>query len=210
MNAPQSPAPVAGAVEAKRLVSRLVVAACLQEREPSEANQNAYRAARDAVEAALHPQPSPAVAVEADSQWGTVREVLGDFKLYDWIDADGEMLPLTDLLCHKGDTSIERGSNALNMLCDDIVAALAARTAPAVAESQWMPIETAPRYGRVLVWGDPHMGRCVASAGWRNETPDVIRWEVVNDIVVSPTHWMPLPPAPSTDGSGSAQEGQAK
>jgi hypothetical protein len=35
------------------IVNALVAAACKQEREPSEANQNAYRAARGAVEAAL-------------------------------------------------------------------------------------------------------------------------------------------------------------
>ena len=39
--------------DTSRLVSDLVRTACTQERDPSEANQNAYRAARDAVEAAL-------------------------------------------------------------------------------------------------------------------------------------------------------------
>jgi hypothetical protein len=56
----------------------------------------------------------------------------------------------------------------------------------------WKPIETAPRHGRILVTGTD-IGTCVASAGWNNDTPDDIRWEVVNDIVVHPTHWMPLP-----------------
>ena len=56
-------------------------------------------------------------------------------------------------------------------------------------KSKWMPIETAPRYGRILVKGT-EIGICVASAGWDTETPDKIRWEVVNDIVVNPTHWM--------------------
>jgi hypothetical protein len=64
-------------------------------------------------------------------------------------------------------------------------------------EQKWLPIETAPpRLGRILVCGDPHMGRCVASAGWRNETPGVFQWEVANGIVVNPTHWMLLPAAP--------------
>ena len=57
---------------------------------------------------------------------------------------------------------------------------------------QWQPIETAPRYGRILVRGTD-VGVCVASAGWDTETPDTIRWEVINGITVTPKHWMPLP-----------------
>ena len=64
-------------------------------------------------------------------------------------------------------------------------------------ESQWQPIETAPRYGRILVWS-PDIGQCVASAGWDTETPDDIRWGIVNDIYVEPTLWMPLPQHPNT------------
>lgn len=56
----------------------------------------------------------------------------------------------------------------------------------------WLPIETAPRYGRILVKGTD-IGVCVASAGWPADKPDEIRWEVVNDVVVNPTHWMPIP-----------------
>lgn len=63
--------------------------------------------------------------------------------------------------------------------------------------SEWQPIETAPRFGRLLV-RTPEIGTCVASAGWLNETPEEIRWEVVNDIYVNPTHWMPLPSPPSS------------
>lgn len=59
----------------------------------------------------------------------------------------------------------------------------------------WQPIETAPRYGRILVL-TREIGMCVASAGWDNDTPDKIRWEVINSIVVEPTHWMPLPVKP--------------
>ncbi len=40
---------------------------------------------------------------------------------------------------------------------------------------------------------ETEIGICVASAGWDTETPDKIRWEVVNDIVVTPTHWMYIP-----------------
>lgn len=88
---------------------------------------------------------------------------------------------------------------ALNTLTDadaKILAKIAWESASAQPVKQepvvWKPIETAPRHGRILVTGTD-IGTCVASAGWNNDTPDDIRWEVVNDIVVHPTHWMPLP-----------------
>lgn len=119
-----TPAPVAGAVEAKRLVSRLVVAACLQEREPSEANQNAYRAARDAVEAALHPQPAPAVAwpvdevaVQEDTEYVSVRRFA-----VEWLKTHYPTLTIKAGLCES------IGGRLYTRTC------LAARSAPAVAE----------------------------------------------------------------------------
>jgi len=45
-----------GTEHGRRLVRALVRAACLQEREPSEKNQNAYHSARETVEAALSAQ----------------------------------------------------------------------------------------------------------------------------------------------------------
>ena len=78
-------------------------------------------------------------------------------------------------------------------------------TDPTTADEHgWLPIETAPKGGRILVWA-PEIGRCVASAGWNTDTPESIRWEVVNDICVNPTHWRPLPPPPAA----RAKEGKA-
>lgn len=58
--------------------------------------------------------------------------------------------------------------------------------------SKWKTIESAPKDGtRILVAGT-EIGFCVASAGWDHDTPDIIRWEVVNDIIVNPTHWMEI------------------
>lgn len=71
------------------------------------------------------------------------------------------------------------------------------------AEVGWRPIETAPRFGRILVKTE-EIGFCVASAGWDNETPEKIRWEVVNGIEVTPTHWMPLTPPPGIVGKEGA------
>ncbi|MBR8279749.1 hypothetical protein [Burkholderia vietnamiensis] len=71
----------------------------------------------------------------------------------------------------------------------------------------WQPIETAPkfgdpidiwgRYGRTpnCVWGKPtYVGgvRWVHEAGYDSNGP-------VFEIVVDPTHWMPLPAAPTSD-----------
>jgi hypothetical protein len=93
---------------------------------PAGAVRNAIVELTRGAESDTAPVAQAAVGA-SDARWEIVREVLSDFRLSDWTDADGEMLPLTDLLCHKGDTSIERGSNALNMLCDDIIAALSPR-----------------------------------------------------------------------------------
>jgi hypothetical protein len=85
----------------------------------------------------------------------------------------------------------------------DVFAAIEAIEAELAKPEQgevWLPIETAPRYGRILVTGTD-IGACVASAGWDNETPEKIRWGVVNDIEVTPTHWMSLPKLPTTGES---------
>lgn len=68
--------------------------------------------------------------------------------------------------------------------------------APAQEADGWMSIETAPKGKRILVFS-AEIGRCVASAGWNTDTPEAIRWEVVNDICVNPTHWRPLPASPA-------------
>lgn len=64
--------------------------------------------------------------------------------------------------------------------------------------SEWQPIETAPKGGTTIIaW-------CVCPLtgdGWI--AADVEYWEPrehwlgVSDGIVSPTHWMPLPPPPS-------------
>ena len=86
-----------------------------------------------------------------------------------------------------------------------LAAALPSAQAEPPKPVAWQPIETAPRGPRVLVWS-PDIGRCVASAGWRNETPDLVQWEVVNNIVCTPTHWMPLPPTPGAEPVPAASE----
>jgi len=107
----------------------------------------------------------------------------------------------------------------------DRLAALAARPSPPTmlnglteAESQWQPIETAPRDGthilatlpdsdtcHVICWVDASKGIRVGCGvyGWH------VAWDGYPCAGYStPTRWMPLP-APPTVGSGSATEGQA-
>jgi hypothetical protein len=57
--------------------------------------------------------------------------------------------------------------------------------------SDWIKVEDRlPEIGkRVLVCGT-EIGRCVAGLDSEN------RWGVVNDVYVSPTHWMQLPEPP--------------
>lgn len=73
--------------------------------------------------------------------------------------------------------------------------------------NNWQPIGTAPKDGRSILIFEPTKQRSVgdddlryAIGYWRtwNEQGG---WGNRNNAVVSPTHWMPLPPAPD----GTAQ-----
>jgi hypothetical protein len=224
MNAPQSPAPVAGAVEAKRLVSRLVVAACLQEREPSEANQNAYRAARDAVEAALHPQPAPAVAVEAELEPSELQEVVAHLRqeaqdFQDLVDEGGSSCP-----------EVALGMASQRRTWADAVAALAARSA--LAEKVPLTEEQDPEMLAAMVEGNkwhfvddivPTL-KAARAGEWQwfsNTRCKYIELRIdmrdlgciIRDrekVRISPATLAFQYGAPPTVGSGSAQEGQAK
>lgn len=50
----------------------------------------------------------------------------------------------------------------------------------------WMPIETAPEDGRVVLFSDRNGNR------WTDCSPG----HIVNGCGYPPTHWMPLPPPP--------------
>lgn len=68
--------------------------------------------------------------------------------------------------------------------------------------ADWQPIETAPRNERVLVWWP----------FWSTVSPvvamldtDVQHWRLIyvqleQATWPTPTHWMPLPPPPATEG----------
>ena len=72
-----------------------------------------------------------------------------------------------------------------------------------IDKDQWQPIETAPKDGTVLLTF-PHyrvthwsVDECMSfsHAGWAG------RWDEYTETfaVIIPTHWMPLPPAPTKD-----------
>lgn len=67
----------------------------------------------------------------------------------------------------------------------------------------WRPIETAPCYGRVLLWwrhAGPRIGRLVSDEtgdGWRTDGD-----ECVPRNQRDCTHWMPLPEAPNAEIRG--------
>ena len=55
---------------------------------------------------------------------------------------------------------------------------------------QWQPIETAPKDRYLLVYGTGIIG--IACWSKRDQ-----RWHAVGvDVVMTPTHWMPLPTPP--------------
>jgi hypothetical protein len=65
---------------------------------------------------------------------------------------------------------------------------------------EWQPIETAPRDKRILVWS----GQEIYAAHWvRNMITNDEAWIVAqwgdecDQALVKPTHWLPLPEAPS-------------
>ena len=68
----------------------------------------------------------------------------------------------------------------------------------------WQPIETAPRDGRFLVWlADEQVMTVGAYRAVDRDTPDerVVAWLPEFDVGAFwhiPTHWMPLPPPPTT------------
>jgi hypothetical protein len=62
------------------------------------------------------------------------------------------------------------------------------------AAMQWQPIETAPKGGWILGFGDgPSTLLCAYLMEWDGEG-----WaEIYSDALMAPTHWMPLPPPPT-------------
>lgn len=64
--------------------------------------------------------------------------------------------------------------------------------------TDWQPIETAPRDGKTLLMWAPGFGLGALVLYWMNDY-----WrEPANGLglKVEPTHWMPLPPPPRTEG----------
>jgi hypothetical protein len=57
------------------------------------------------------------------------------------------------------------------------------------AAQAWQPIETAPKNQRVLVWdGQDVIGATFGGVRW---------WSADDETRISPTHWRPLPEAPT-------------
>ncbi len=68
---------------------------------------------------------------------------------------------------------------------------------------EWQPIETAPKDGSEVLLFVPSasFGRNVMSAVWDNDNGGCdASWVVLEGYIgeYNPTHWMPLPPPPST------------
>jgi hypothetical protein len=69
-------------------------------------------------------------------------------------------------------------------------------------DTGWRDIATAPKDGRVvLVFSAARCVWSVVSAQWRQDWPNG-GWDTINKHTtpIVPTHWMPLPPAPTDTG----------
>ncbi len=66
-------------------------------------------------------------------------------------------------------------------------------------EARWQPIETAPKDGtEVVLWcGQPVCGRISTDHLDPERTPQGWTMDVTWPGMIEPTHWMPLPSAPS-------------
>jgi len=137
----------------------------------------------------------------------------------------GEKYPLVDKLCAPGDDSIKTGKEEVEILAEDIVDAigpmvLAAHSADARnVEGVWQPIDTAPKDGTFIdlwiggefprrepdcYWGLPdhccgEMGSLCDSDWHGLDKGWVGSYNMpISDFDGGPTHWMPLPPPPTT------------
>jgi len=74
-----------------------------------------------------------------------------------------------------------------------------------VVTAGWQPIESAPKNGQCLLWVDTDEGGEVmkiprdAQGNWIYEGDPTY----CHSFYINPTHWMPLPPAPSTEGESN-------
>lgn len=130
---------------------------------------------------------------------------------------------LDKLLDHDLQYSAQTGAA---QIVDDLIAALATQPPAVQGEPQWLPIETAPKDGKVVLLGyhNSHgnwrtMRGCWLSkdyideywedpegvdAGWF-ETP-VEAEDPPNCWPTDPTHWMPLPPPPGIHSRGEGEK----
>lgn len=101
-----------------------------------------------------------------------------------------------DLIPEKVYSSIESEIAQITTKAAELEAAIAVADT-AAAEQQWQPIETAPKDGTpILAVSEAHI-----KEGW---SPQVIEWsdvwmysECFDEFMFEPTHWMPIPAAPT-------------
>jgi hypothetical protein len=105
---------------------------------------------------------------------------------------------------HEGEATYTRYDHAPPPLCDS--ECLYTAPQPAVAAG-WMPIETAPKHESVLLYSGGftpiYCGR--RRYGLLGEPQqDVLAWRCDSSgRFANPTHWAPLPPAPSSEGESN-------
>ena len=99
---------------------------------------------------------------------------------------------------HNALTDGSIGQSEVDEIKTGLRAALAAAPTPPVSEDRWLPIETAPKYGRFLAVMPSGVMSVIVWLEASHPDADGEGWyEHWKFDPVDPTHWMPLPEAPA-------------
>ena len=141
---------------------------------------------------------SPASVPGGQSLWDSVYKTLRSYRMTTMVDSDGDGYPLIDAMSpdHGIVTSgIEECTYLADAIYNDL---LAAAPTPPVSEDRWQPIETAPKYGRFLAVMPSGVMSVIVWLEASHPDADGEGWyEHWKFNPVDPTHWMPLPKAPT-------------
>ena len=150
------------------------------------------------IEARVDGKASPASVPAGQALWDSVYKMLRGYRVTMMVDSEGDGYPLIDAMSPEHGTvtsGIEECTYLADAIYNDLVAAA---PTPPVSEDRWLPIETAPKYGRFLAVMPSGMMSVIVWLEASHPDADGEGWyEHWKFDPVDPTHWMPLPKAPT-------------